>query len=65
MSARRTLWWSVEANIEFLHIVVDERDFIVRHEPGSPGQSDGVDGDDDAHIFITSVSMRRLLGAAY
>ena len=29
----RTLFWALETNIEFLHVVVYEGDFIVGHEP--------------------------------
>lgn len=58
---RLTLGGPVEAHVELLHAVVDERDLVVRHKPVRPlsvswtARADGY----RTHIFITSVSIRR------
>lgn len=30
---KRTFCRTIEANVELLHVVVDKRDFVVRHHP--------------------------------
>lgn len=68
-----------EADVEFLHVIIDESDFVVRHEPVHNNQSavvrlEGVTMGGDggagggtqhvAYIFMTSVSIL-LLGELY
>jgi hypothetical protein len=54
----------VKADVELLHVIVDERDFVIRHEPGTIqnqiSRSYSLYVRDYAHIFMTSVSIRRL-----
>ena len=65
---KRTLSWTVEAHVELLHAIVHEGDLIVGHQP-SKRQSRVSDNHSThfprepaqpAHIFMTSVSIRRL-----